>query len=354
MPTTRLRVLTNSELKTLRRCAFEHYLAYGLGYRSVREAEALRVGSLLHLGLEHYWRALALGNSPDALTSPIDAAIEAMRPHVVDEFDRARAEVMMLGYDARWSDSTYEVLAVEQEFTALLVNPSTGHASTKYQRGGKIDAIVRDPRDGRVYIVEHKTTSENIAAGEPYWQRLRLDAQVSTYYVGARRLGYDVAGCIYDVLVKPRIRPLLATPIDKRKYRKDNGALYADQRDHDETPDEFRARLVERVAGVFVTDKDTGEMALKEGTGPDAHYCRGDVIRSADDELDAAHDAWDLAQQLRLAERDGRHPRNPEACMRWGRPCDFFGVCTKTESLDDTQLFRRVEHVHEELSRSSV
>jgi PD-(D/E)XK nuclease superfamily len=48
----KLRVLTNSELKTLRRCAFEHRLAYGLGYRSVREADALRFGTVIHVTLE--------------------------------------------------------------------------------------------------------------------------------------------------------------------------------------------------------------------------------------------------------------------------------------------------------------
>lgn len=348
MPTTHLRVLTNSELKTLRRCAHEHHLAYTLGYRSVREAEALRVGSLLHLGLEHYWRAWQ-----QPLGQRLIAAWEAMRPWYIDEYDQARAEVLLRGYALRWAECDLQVLGVEVEFTAPLTNPRTGFPSTKYQRGGKIDAIVLNPRDQRVYIVEHKTTSENIAAGEPYWQRLRLDAQVSTYYAGARKIGHDVAGCIYDVIVKPAIRPKKATPIERRQYNKKTGAIYSGQRETDESPSEFRDRLVELVAGVYEVDKDTGESTLKAG-GPDAFYCRGDVIRSADDELDAAYDAWDLGVQLRLAEREGRHPRNPEACMRWSRACDFFGVCTKTESLDDELLFRRVENVHEELSGNAA
>jgi hypothetical protein len=340
-----LRVLTNSELKTLRRCSYEHHLAYRLGYRAVESAEALRLGSLLHLGLEAYWRAW-----PRTANERLIEALAAMAPWYIDAYDQARAEVMLLGYALRWRDCDLEVLGVEVEFRSPLVNPRSGYASTKYVRGGKIDAIVRNPRDSRIYIVEHKTTSEDVSAGSVYWQRLRLDAQVSTYYVGARQIGYeDVAGCIYDVLVKPRLRPLKATPLDKRRYRKDNGELYSGQHAYDETPEDFRARLIEHISGIYKTDPATGETTLAHG-GPDAYYSRGDVIRSVDDEIDAAYDAWDLVAQLRLAEYSNRHPRNPEACMRWGRPCDYFGHCTKTQSLDDPALFRNVgEHVHQEL-----
>jgi hypothetical protein len=47
-----------------------------------------------------------------------------------------------------------------------------------------------------------------------------MDGQVSTYFDGAASLGLDVAGCIYDVIGKPGIRPLQATPVEARKYTK--------------------------------------------------------------------------------------------------------------------------------------
>jgi hypothetical protein len=190
-------------------------------------------------------------------------------------------------------------------------------------------------------MIEHKTTSESIEPGGVYWRRLLIDAQVSMYHVGARALGYELAGCIYDVIGKPRHSPLMATPIESRKVTK-SGKLYSGQRDADETPEAFYDRLTEEVAGIYEGDE------LVRG-GPDKYFARQEIVRLKSQELESAYDVWQLARLRREAELAGRHPRNPEACFRWGRPCDFFDVCTGVASLDDTTRFRRLEHVHEEL-----
>jgi hypothetical protein len=320
----RLPVITNSEVRTFRRCARERHLAYGLGYRSVHRAEPLRFGSLMHVGLEAWW------HTDDGIR--LDAAIEAIGPHAEDEYELVRAGVLLQGYDARWADEPLAMIAVEREFRAPLLNPETGAPSRTYELAGKLDVIVRDMRDRLVYILEHKTTSEDIGAGSAYWQRLQLDPQISTYYAGAKAAGFDVAGCVYDVIGKPGLRPAKATPPDARKYTK-QGRLYANQREQDETPDEFRQRLVEAVAAE-----------------PDRYYQRGTVVRLEAEERDAAFDVWQTARLIREADLAQRWPRNPDACQRFGRTCSFFGVCTGTESLDDTTLFRRTDNVHEELA----
>lgn len=329
-----LRLLTNSELKTFRRCVREHHLAYNLGYRPTLEAEALRVGTLVHLGLEAYWRAWVMW-----LTDPLaalQAAYDAMLPFAIDGYDLARAETMLLAYHERWLGAYraghFDVLGVEVEFKAPMLNPASGAASRTYELGGKIDALIRR-ENGRVYLVEHKTTTEDIGVGTPYWLRLTIDAQVSMYYRGARAIGHDVVGCEYDVLTRPMLRPLMTTPVEKRQYKK-NGELYANQRDRDETPDEFRARLVEAIAD-----------------NPDRYFQRGEVVRFDTEERDAAFDTWQTARAMRDAELAERWPRNPEACVRFGGSlCTYFGVCTGTASLDDPNEFRRVTNVHEELS----
>lgn len=330
---TALQLVTNSEIKTYRRCAREHHYAYRLGYRPTLIAEALRVGSLLHLGLEAYWRHWEYWatDSDQALF----AAWDAMRPWAIDGFDAARAEQLMRGYHARWQGQhrvdAFEVLGVELEFRAPLVNPATSAASRTFELGGKLDALIRRS-NGRVYLVEHKTTSEDIGAGSTYWQRLQLDAQVSMYYAGARSLGYDVAGCDYDVVGKPKIRPLKATPLESRQFKR-NGELYANQRAENETVEQFEARLTEEIAA-----------------NGDRYYQRGVVVRLDAEERDAGFDVWQVLRVMRESELAQRYPRNPEACMRWGRACDYFGVCTGTATLDDPHDFRHVEHVHEELS----
>jgi len=326
MPVVRLRLLTNSELKTLRRCAREHFIAYKLGMRSAApEAEALYMGTLLHLGFAAWW----LGDPQTRLAD----ALDVMLPRARDDFDRARVFALLTGYDARWCDERWETLSVEVEFRAPLVNPETNAPSRTFDLGGKIDVIARNLDDGLTYVVEHKSTSEDISAGSQYWELLQLDAQVSTYYAGARALGHEPVGVLYDVIAKPKIRPLEATPVESRKYLKKTGELYANQREYDESPQEFEQRLLEAVAAE-----------------PDRWFRRGVVVRLITEERESEFDRWQLARVLREGDLAKRWPRNPDACKRWGRVCDYFGVCTGRESLDDPALFRHTDQVHEELS----
>ncbi len=186
-------------------------------------------------------------------------------------------------------------------------------------------------------MVEHKTSSEDIRPGSEYWRRLRMDGQVSVYYEGATSLGYTVGGCLYDVIGKPGIRPLSATPMEKRKYTKPTKAepvsrLYAGQREHDETPEEFRDRLLIAVA-----------------EDPEGYYQRGEVVRLEAEREEALFDIWQIGQQIREASLAKRAPRNPDACKNYGRTCPFFDVCTGQASLDDPKLFRISEGAHPEL-----
>ena len=343
-------IITNSQMRCFRRCPREHYYTYTLGYRGLREAAALRFGSLVHVGLEAYFRALKAGASTlDALATAL-AAIAASPD--ADVYERARAVVALQGYDAMWAGEPLEVLDVEAEFRAALVNPESGAPSRTFQLGGKLDVLVRDLRDGRVKLMEHKTTSEEIGAGSDYWKRLKIDPQVSTYFAGGTALGHTITECIYDVLGKPALRPS-AVPVldddglrivlnaDGQRVRTQKGAWRQTGSTDDgftlqtrpETPEEFAARLVAHVA-----------------ENPQRYYQRGTVVRLEQEMLDAAHDSWAIARQIREAELASRWPRNPDACVRYGRTCGFFDVCTGAASLDDPLQFRRVEHVHQELT----
>lgn len=236
-----------------------------------------------------------------------------------DLFELAKAEAMILGYDSRWAAdmARYEVLAVEAEFRAPLVNPETGAASRTWQRGGKIDAIVRERDSGRVLIVEHKTSGEDITPGSSYWRKLRMDGQITGYFLGADALGFTAEACLYDVLGKPAQRPFKA----------------AQRRKVDESPTEYRIRCVEAIAAE-----------------PSAYFQRGEVVRLDAEMAEAAFDDWQTAQALRESERLGRFPRNPDACMKWGRACDFFDVCTGEASLSDSFRFRLSDLVNPELA----
>lgn len=332
-PTTQkrqLRVLSNSEITTFRRCAREHHYTYGLRRRPRVISDALRFGTLIHHALEAWWM-VGLGE-PDLAQARWNAAVTAIREHGAksDAFERVRAEELMLGYTARWGDDSIPVVAVEAKFTAPLINPETGAASKTFQLGGKLDVITASG------FVEHKTTSHDIEEGSAYWRRVSaLDSQVSTYEVAKRAFGIE-GNCLYDVIRKPALRPLRATPVESRKYTKE-GKLYANQREHDETPEEYRARL--RV--------DISEQPTK-------YFARGEVPRLDGDMREHAVDTWRWAQLIREAERVNVFPRNPDACIRYGRECDFFGVCSGSASIDDDTLFRTADTAHEELAEKEI
>lgn len=317
-------LITASRLKSARLCQRLHRYRYIDRVAPLHEPEALRFGTLMHGALEAWWSAPA--------TDRLVAAVGWLSSQECDHYDRARALALMHGYDTRWSGERLEAIVVEGEFRARLINPETGAPSTRWDVGGKIDVIARDDDRRENVIVEHKTTSEEIEPGAPYWQRLRMDSQVSIYFDGAESLGYSVSRCVYDVIRKPALRPLKATPIESRKYTKD-GHLYANQRAFDETVDEFFGRLIDDIA-----------------EQPARYFQRGDVVRLDTERAEATHDTWQIAGQIREAMRMERYPRNPDACERWGRTCEFFDVCTGSASLDDPTRFRRLPSAHPELS----
>lgn len=317
-------LMTNSRLKAARSCSRYHKLRYVEGWKAAQDADALRFGTLVHLGLEAWWTATG--------EARLEAAIAAMGGMEADPFDRVRAEELLLGYHVRWGDEPYETLAVEHEFRTELRNPETGAASRTWELGGKLDVVARDLRDGRVLIVEHKTSGENIEPGSEYWRKLRMDGQVSIYFVGARAAGFDVQGCLYDVLGKPKLTPLKATPMEARKYTKEK-RLYSNQRELDETAEEYRLRIREALAGE-----------------PNRYFQRGEVTRLERDLDEALYDIWQTSQLVRESVRTGRAPRNPDACVRPGRMCEFFDVCTGAASLEDAARFVRLDTVHPELA----
>lgn len=319
----RLPVLTNSAMRVFRRCPREFMYAYEAGYRTIAQPEALRFGSLVHSALEAWWLADE--------GRQLEAAIDALGPLAADEYDLVRAGVLMQGYDARWAGEPLDMIAVEAQFHAPLINPDTGAASRTFEIAGKLDVIVRDRRDGLVKLVEHKTTALDVGPGSAYWKRLTLDAQVSLYFAGAKASGHDIAECIYDVIGKPALRPHKATPEESRKYTRE-GRLYANQRDADETPNEFRERLAAHVA-----------------ENPNRYYQRGTVVRLEQEEIDAAHDLWSVARLIREAQLASRWPRNVDSCERWGASCAYWPVCSGEAAIDDPTRYARVDNVHVEL-----
>lgn len=303
-----LRVLTNSEIKTFRRCPREHHYAYRLGYRPAVDAHPLRFGTAWHLMQESYWHDRDLNR---ALT---------LAGANVDPFDTAHLRALMRGYHVRWEGAPFGVINVEAQFRAPLINPHTKRASRTFEMGGKVDALVVND-DDRKFLVEHKTTSKSLEPGGNYWRALNLDGQPCTYIEGVRSLGHEVDGVLYDVVRKLALRPLEANA----------------RRAQPETAEAYEQRCMDAIA-----------------EDPAKYYARGMVVRLGSEEDEARSDRWQVAQAIQLADKSGHHARNVDACERFGRMCPYWDVCCGTASLEDPTRFRRVTEMHEELQETGT
>jgi hypothetical protein len=331
-----LRIVSDSELRTLRACMRRHKYAYVMRRRPLSKSDALAFGTLWHEVLEAWWKCMH-----GAAEIRMATAVHVLRGREdVDPYTMVLLEELLLAYTARWMDSTLRPAslpdgspAVEVQFVMHLTNPDTGRNSQTFMRGGKVDVVAVDDATGEEVIVEHKTTASDIEEGSPYLRKVRaLDTQVSTYMSGARALGFKPTKCVYDVVRKPALRPLKATPVESRKYTQ-KGFLYANQRENDESPEEYRLRI-------------RAEIEEK----PDRYLARVDIVRLEEEEREHAADVWNWTQILHDAERTGRFPKNPDACGQFGTPCPYLVVCEGMADINDNSLYRTAETEHEELA----
>jgi hypothetical protein len=346
---------TASRLRVLRECPRKHLYRYVLGLRSAETAD-MRFGTVGHAALEAWYRSWKAGDLDGRLPAALAVVETAYLPDA--PFEAAKLRLLVIAYHERWGGEDWEIVDVEVEFRYRLGD---------HLIGGKIDALIRTRGDGRVYVVEHKFTGTDTTLGGPYWERLALDTQVSIYIDGAAMLGHEIAGCVYDVIKRPGHSPLLATAPDKRKYTVGKGCkgcggsakpgaiaqgrgtytvafpgepdrviacegcdgtgwkkdkdgvpeaprLHADQREHDETAEQFEERLLDVLA-----------------ERPDDFLQRCPIVR-LDHELPQMR--VDLIEWIQV-EQLGLAPRNDSACVRAGRICEFFDACTGRVSVDD-------------------
>lgn len=312
-----LQLLTNSRRNSFNKCCRRHFYEYEQGIRPVKTGDALRFGSLFHGALEQYVKT----NLVAALLW-----LDQQQESDYNAYEKELAKQLMVGYDKKWKHDFSDDAVPEVEFRAPLLNPATMHESQTFMLAGKIDVVL----PAKKQIIEHKTTSDDISPESDYWLGLIIDGQISGYYAGAMALGYEIQSCIYDVIRKPAQRPLQATPVESRKFTRD-GRLYAAQRESDENVADYGARV-----GAEIAEK------------PDRYYARHEVPRLEEDMVDYYTDMWACGREIRENQLANRWPRNPQACLSFGR-CPYFGVCTKTEMLEDTELFVKVGNVNQEL-----
>lgn len=369
--------VTRSLLNCFGDCPRKAYYSYARGLRPVKDHMALRLGSAVHMALD-----LRAKGAPEAEViertlakfdegAPSSGDAEAWDQWLIE---RERLYRMIGGYYWRWADEAVEYIESEIPHNVKIVNPETGHPMRVFTKAGVIDKLVRV--DGQLAILEHKTTSSDLSAEGDYMKRVRIDSQVSDYFIAARALGHDVEAIVYDVLRKPTMEPCLLTQA-QTKQLVETGEYHKSFRKEEEPA--FIGSYTVRIEGdveqsgfkVYVDDieatVDLGKrgFAIREtlpmygdrisadmGRRPDHYFARQTMVRTEADLVEAQEVLHQEASMLHDANIKGRWPMRTRACVGFGR-CQYFDLCTNSydpDSPDAPSGFEFVQDVHQELA----
>ena len=251
----------------------------------------------------------------------------------------AKCRALLTAYDARWGSPSFTILGIEQLVQADLYNPETQAKSRTFSVAAKLDLLGH--RDGRRILMDHKTTSDDIEdPNSSYWRQLVIESQPSHYMLLEWLNGRKCDESTWDVLRKPDIRPKQIAKKDReevKRYRHYFGVPVADE-------------VVEEMEA---TERETLSMyearLIHDCAQRPAHYFQRRTVPRLDADIhEHAQELWEYSQEIIAARRTNRHPRNSGACMTYGRPCTYLGICSGFDSPESDNWQKKVQ-VHNEL-----
>lgn len=315
------RVMTTSRFKAYMACEQRHAYRYTEHWEESYKGSALMLGSVFHIGMESWWEHRDSKVAVEA-TRRVSKELGLLEHHPYLDTQVAALVAM---YAEVWKDDEWEAVEIEREFVADMPDPIFGGSFNGWKIAGKIDVIVRNKKTGEHYLMDHKTAGQDVSDGSPYWQKLIYDPQISMYHIGAKQLGYDIKGFIYDVIRKPSTTPKLKTPEDKVKLKK-NGEPYANTYLEDETQESYAARVLEAIS------KDL------------PRYFRRKIFTRGQKELVRFNQEINMvARRLDMYDKTGFTPlRNAGACASFGRVCPYIEACTGG-AIESVQGIEKIE-----------
>lgn len=247
--------LRTSERNLFKRCqwAWERSYQDNLEYKRP-ESTALWFGTGIHLALEK-WYIPGKKRGIDPVTTWIEyvdesrANTEYINTYMDGDFSEAVSarelgiDMLNQYLDEYGAEEHWEVISAEQNFQVPIKHkswfdagdlaedtPIFGRTEETTTYVGTFDLVVRDTRDGKIYMVDHKTAAQ---LGAQNTQYLPLDDQAGAYWAVAnytlRKQGLigqreAISGIIYNYLRKAKA--------DTRPRNKDGYATNKPQKKH--------------------------------------------------------------------------------------------------------------------------
>lgn len=331
------KIITFSAARKFQSCHKAYYNRYKKNLVPLEQDEVLFLGSLIHDCLEMWYKR-----------DPNDPIIEIQIGRLIDEAYPMRvsdekqkrdwhlAKAMMDGYINQYQQEDFKIIDTELEFSVPIINPNTNRASRSFELMGKVDALVMLGDD--YFIMEHKTAS--IITGD-YIEILPMDFQINLYAMALSRFkNIPIAGVIYNVIQKSRIRQKLGESEEQFEIRKNEliqksktGKTSA-KRQLPESDESFQHRL----RSVYQDDKMYHRELL---------YLSNEDIRRTEYQL------WEITQEILNTQRRGVWSQNTDTCFRYHRPCMYFPLCRAHDNPNIKDNLYKELPPHSELSVGS-
>jgi hypothetical protein len=404
-------------IQAFKACATRFRLGYVEGLRIAEQTEALRIGTNWHACLEIAKLqpgqvCICFAESLDTLADPkcpICGGVGSVPDNdplerVTEWLNHAYATVPVGTDPTAWAVErtilAYSVagwlwyfgaenhtIATEIPFDLPLRNPSSDRALPHVRRVGKLDRLERE--GNRVLLGEYKSTSSPIDSGSPYWGRLNIDSQISTYLAAVREMqlsdglvdhgiGPDdplISGVLYNVWHKPAIRPKKLTQAETKKFLLDNGTCgeYCGQKFITGWDAVNLAEGVPTVDGEpaevthGVTPKPTKKnpnpdtpFAIRETPDmfgarllqsiqeePEKHFAQREIARTDEELRDFDWQMYHMYQTMRSMNKAGHWWMNENQCDATGTfRCPYTSICHNRLDVYDGETtppgFRRI------------
>lgn len=364
--------ITNSERQTFLSCRQRHAFRYVQRLRSPSDSSALRIGKLVHAGVQHVLERLRDGQAvmlpdkagDDARAQLCETLINQSVRALADLFEQSRRSMIDGAtldaddlYMAQSLVKTYvnehvfsmrddQVVDVEWTFSVPYPGSSPFRTGPQLQYAGQLDSLWR--RGDQWVLEELKTTGQNM----DIWQeRMELDTQTRGYAYAlhmAKHVPYENMVVRWVVLQKK---------IAKEPLVLKSGLVSTDKRQQCTAPMYSAALLEQAKRGKEMTESQA-EFLQTLPAALDIYRVFEVPVRQAEI-VRWGKEAFADAQALMDANEwaPGYVPvRNMDVCTKPGGYCEYKQACVEGDVVDPSWLsmniFRVADCKHEELVKS--
>ena len=289
--------LSNSKIKTWRRCPNKYRYKYVEKLRPKQKAVQLERGTWIHDLLQHYYDGEGWKARHKELTKNFNNLFDEEKEdlgNLPDECER-----IMRSYLRHYKDEDKSLIVVDSELDEIV--PLEDGTEFNFI----IDLVVEE--DGGLWLWDHKTVKNFM--DEDF---MLVDAQLTRYFACAEQMGYTpLKGVLFNELrtKAPGIPQLIqdGSRLSRAKIDTDYRTFLRAIREHDLDPADYRKelkRLKRQPNNFFRRTRLPKDRVLTE-----------QLMREA---------TW-TAREIAEAEEREEFPRSPDKACTWD--CEYYDIC---------------------------